>query len=191
MVSASGLCLTRRMPTLDQLPTSFAAGTTIVYTRTSADYKPTAGWTLALHIAGKSKLTKAASSSGDTFTITLAATDTSTLSPGVYQWQELATKGTEVQPVAYGQVTVTPNMATALAGDLQSWEEKALELVEAALVASAGSDVITYQIHGRGVTRSTREAAASYCDWLRRRIQRRKNGGKIGQRILSRFRRPS
>lgn len=179
------------MPTFVELPTSISAGTTVVYTRTPADFKPTAGWTLALHVAGKSKLTKNATSSGDTFTITLTAADTANLAPGVYQWQELATKAGEVYPVAYGQVTVTPNMATAAAGDLQSWEEKALEVVEAALIASAGSDVVSYQIHGRGVTRGTRESAAAYCDWLRRRIQRRRNGGKVGQRIPIRFRRPS
>jgi len=185
------MCMLARMAIMTAMPTSFSKGTTVIYTRTISGYPASGGWSLAVHIAGKSKLSKGAVASGDSFVVTLTAADTDTLAASNYTWLERATNlAGEVYDVATGIVAVTPNVATAAAGDLQSWEEKALEIVEAALLASVGSNLVSYQIHGRSAVTVDRNDAIRFRDSLVRRIQRRRNGGKIGQTIHVAFRRP-
>lgn len=178
------------MPNLTAMPSSFSKGSTVTYARTVLDYPATSGWGLTVYIAGRSVLTKAASASGADFSITLTAADTAGLEPGVYTWLERASKGAEVYDVARGTLSVTPDLATAAAGDLQSFDEKALAIVEAALLVDLASNTVSYQIAGRGETTTSRAEAMMLRDTLARRIARRKAGGRLGQTINVGFRRP-
>ena len=174
------------MSELTALPACFAAGTTVVYRRTLADYAANNGWTLTLHLAGVNVLSTAGVASGADHVITLTAANTATLGAGVYTWSERVTKGVEAYVVASGTVVVEPNLATATAGQLQSFEEKELAAVEAALASLITSGHSSYQIHGRAVTFADKLELMKIRDALVLRIQRRKRGGKL-QTILYRF----
>lgn len=137
---------------LTELPATLDAGTTVKYTRSHAAYPASDGWALSLYLAGPAvpaPFTGAAS--GAAFDVTLAAASTATLPPGTYTWVERVTKGGEVYDAARGQVTVNANIATAAAGDLQSWEEKTLKVVEARIAGSMDKAIAEYQIHSRAV----------------------------------------
>jgi hypothetical protein len=139
------------------LPPAFAAGTTVQYTRSYADYPANDGWTLTLYLAGAQILNKVATASGADFVITLAATDTDDLTtPGLYRWVERASKSGVVKDVASGTVEVTANLATATAGSLQTTEEKLLAAVDAVIAGKITDDVLQYTIAGRSLTLMSR-----------------------------------
>lgn len=154
MDSRAGGCLRMEgVATLTALPDTFPAGTTVKYTRSLSDYPATSGWTLKLLLAGAGTHAEDAVANGDAFDVTLTAAETAALPPGDYRWVERVEKGGEVYDVATGVVTVTPNLATATPGSLQSWEEKELAAVEAAIAAILAGGIAAYQIAGRAVTK--------------------------------------
>jgi len=167
------------MSELNALPCSFAAGTTVVYRRSLANYRANDGWTLTLYLRGVSVLTSAGAASGADHVVTLTAAATGPLGAGTYLWTERVTKAAEAYDVASGTVVVEPNLATATAGQLQSWEEKELAKVEAALEQLFTTGHTSYQIHGRAVTFTEPTELLKIRDSLVTRIQRRQRGGKM------------
>jgi hypothetical protein len=184
---ASGHDIVRPMTTLTSLPESFAAGTTVAYTRTLTDYPANGGWTLSLVLNGIDRLAKNAAANGADHAMTLLAAETSPLRAGLYTFEERVTKSPEVYTVSSGQVTVTANLTTAAVGELQSWEEKTLAVVEAALEGRLASDLESYQIAGRAVTKIPAKELMAIRNELSARVARMKNGGQIGRRHLARF----
>src|SRR5690348_5616749 len=118
---------------LTALPATIDAGTTVRYTRTLGAYPASAGWTLKLYLAGASVVNVDGVPDGDNFIVTIPAGTTATLLKGTYAWTERVTKSGEIYDAAAGTVLVRPNVATASAGDFQSWAEKTLPIVEAAI----------------------------------------------------------
>jgi hypothetical protein len=174
------------MNELSALPDCFAAGTTVSYRRSLSEYPATAGWELRLYLAGVSVLSELAAADGADHVVTLTAAETAPLGAGTYTWEERVSQGSEVHTVASGTVVVEPDIATATAGDLQSWEEKTLVIVEAALSDTLATADESYQIHGRAVSKYDKRELLKIRDSLLVRIQRRKRGGKL-QTILYRF----
>lgn len=141
------------MNELTALPDSFAAGTTTVYRRSFADYPASDGWTLKLHLRGKSALDVTATPDGDDFILTLTATATGVLVAGGYTWSEQVTRGSgaglEAHDPATGCVWITPNLVTAAAGDLQAELENRLVAVQAEIRIRMTADVERYQVGSR------------------------------------------
>lgn len=170
------------MSTLSALPCAFAAGETVKYRRSFAEYLATDGWTLTLYIRGAQVLTKAATADGAGFLVTLAATDTDDLTtPGVYRWAERVSKAAEVFEVAHGTVEVTPNMATATAGQLQTMEEKLLAAIDAVLAGKITDDIVAYTIGGRSITKLSREELMTERRKLQWDVARQRGKGKAGR----------
>ena len=136
---------------LTALPDVIDAGTTVTYTRTLGDFPASAGWTLTLYLAGASIANAAGTPSGDNFIVTIPAGTTANLVAGTYHWVERVTKAGQVFDAASGTVVVRPNLATATAGDFQSWAEKTLPIVEAAIAGQLDEGMAEYQIHSRAV----------------------------------------
>ncbi len=137
---------------LTALPSSFAAGESVTYLRAALPgYGPADGWALALSIAGEKTLTVSATTEGEAFRVTLTAAATTTLEAGSYRWVERLTKGTDAHDYATGEVIVTPNIAAAEAGELQTWAEKTLPILEAAIAGRLPSGMENYQIGNRAV----------------------------------------
>jgi hypothetical protein len=164
------------------LPSKFAAGTTVEYTRTTSDYPADQGWTLTLMIRGAAILDKLAVAVGADHKVTLTATDTSALTEGVYQYVEQVTHVTLgtfnlADPQA---VEVTPNFATAEAGDLLDIAVKTLKIIRDILSGKI-DDLKRYEIGGRSAELFTHDELIRAEDYWRRRVDSLKPGqrGKI------------
>lgn len=172
----------RFMQALTAMPERFPAGTTVEYTRTFADFTPAGGWALRLHLAGASVLSKSAAPSGDSFVVTLTASETAKLAAGTCRWVERVTHGDgRLLDVASGSVVVTADLAAARAGDLQSWEEKTLAIVEAALAGRLTSDIESYQILGRAVSKIPAKDLLRLRGELRATVSAQRNRGRTGR----------
>lgn len=144
--------MTARIPHCE--PDSFVAGDTVLWSRTLCDYSPADGWVLkyALRGSGVVDVTATANPANTGWDITIPSASTGGLNAGTYQmigWVELAG---EVHTI-YGQdsVTVTPNLFTAGAGDLQSSEEKELALINDRIQEALATDIESYSIAQRSV----------------------------------------
>lgn len=135
-------------------PSKITAGMTFKVLRSFNDFPVSDGWSLAVYIVGPSILGPvAATTSGSSFSVVLSTTDTGSLAAGTYTVREIATKSGESYVASSSVLVVEQNIASAAAGDMQSWEEKTLVVVEAALSGRLTSDMESYQIAGRMVTK--------------------------------------
>lgn len=132
-------------------PSSFAAGSTVRWTKSLADYSYADGWRLKYVFHGVGKLPVAADVDADGvgFSVTIKASDSAKLGAGQYRWQSWVERADEVFIVAEGNATVSPNFQTANAGDLQPTTEQELDLIEKVIKALLGTDNQSYSIGGR------------------------------------------
>jgi len=170
-----------RVKTLTAMPSSFAAGTTLKYTRSLTDFPANAGWTLTLALSGAVPLTKDADPSGTSFILTLIPVVSATLAGGTtYRWEERVHNGSDVYSVGVGSVYVTPNLA--LVSDLQSMDEKLLAAIDAVLVGKITDDVLQYTVEGRGLTLMSRSELYELRQKVWRNVCRARNAGRPGRR---------
>ena len=180
------------METLTALPSSFAAGTTVVYRPDYlADY-PAPTWELTLYLNGgdpdaPKKLSSVAADSGSDHVVTLAATATDDLTPGLYRWVERVSDGSEVFDVAWGVVTVKPDVATANQGELRSWAERALAAVECKILARIPLDQEQLEIFTRAVQRYGLTDFVQLRDRLRAEVAAEQRDGAPRAPILQGF----
>lgn len=178
-----------RMDALSAMPESFAAGTTVKLRRTHELYPASDGWGLILYVTGAQVVNAVAVAAGDSFDITLSAAATGALSPGTYAWTERVIKAGEVADAASGFVTVTRNLAAAGPGDAQSFAEKTLPLVRAAIEAIVTGRMASYQVPGRGAEYLNLDELRKLEGELVADIRRARSGGRIGRQHLIDFRR--
>jgi hypothetical protein len=171
-----------RVLNLTAMPDSFAAGTTLKYTRSLTDYAANAGWSFTLAFNGGGiALAKAATASGTDFVLTMLPSETAVLvGPVTYRWDERVHNGVDVYVVGAGSVYVTPNVV--LAGDLQSMDEKLLAAIDAVLVGKITDDVLQYTVEGRGLTLMSRSELYDLRQKVARNVARARAMGKSGRR---------
>jgi len=174
---------------LTALPESFAAGTTVTYRRQLTDYPASAGWTLKLHLAGASILTKSAVADGDDHVITIAVGDTdSPFAAGLYKWAERVTHtDSRVYEVASGVVTVLPDIAAATAGSQQEWLERAITALKAHIEGRLPAGMESYQIAGRAVSKIPVKEAVDLLTSLESRLARLANPDFVTRQVLVSF----
>ena len=170
------------MGTLTALPPTFAAGTTVRYRRYYADYPASAGWALKLHLNGEKSVAHIdAVADGDDFILTLSATATAALEPGDYRWVEWVTKsGGDTFDPARGEVAVTLNFATAVAGAAMSWARRELAIIQKIKEGRIDADVEAYAIDGRSWQRIPMERVWAREAYLLRVIAAEERGSVIG-----------
>jgi hypothetical protein len=132
------------------IPGRFSAGTTVVYRRIFASYSPDV-WTLTLLLRGPSDFTKDAEPAGTSFVVTLTPEDTAGLLPGTYRYWERVTDGIDVVEIEVGTIVVDADPTQI--GIIQSWAEKTLPVVEAAIAKQLTDGMRGYTILGRTVER--------------------------------------
>jgi len=161
-------------------PERFTAGTTVKATRTHASYPATDRWSLTLYMVGVSVITPLAGTpSGSGFDFTLSATVTAALKAGTYKWVERATKAAEKYEAASGVLVVDADVAQMGAGDGQTYEEKALMLVEDRLLKRYSEDMETFQIGSRTVAQIPHDELAAVRDSLIERLRIASGGAFI------------
>lgn len=173
------------------MPSSFAAGTTVIYVRSDVDFRASDGFTLKLYLVGDTVIppvTGVSVPGGWQFTIPAASTKHAR--PGSYHWEERAAKSPEEYTAGSGVVSITPNIVVTTAGALKTWEERCLELVEMKIEGRFDTDMVRYQIAGRAVERMDPEFLFKARNWLRSAVREQRNPGKFGETINVEFTNP-
>ncbi len=145
------------MPTADAPPDRFAAGDTLRWRYSSADYPANDGWALSYRLVGAGiALTITASAEGTGFIAEASAAQTGGLSvPAAGVPCTLigyVIKGTERWAVHRAGCLVQANPATAT-GDLRGHAAKVLDAINALLEGRATKDQQSYKIGERELTR--------------------------------------
>lgn len=135
---------------LTEIPRALTAGDSYTLTLTYPDYPASAGWALALSVAGVSVDSWTSVASGAAHVLTLPAADTATLSAGTYQYRVRATRAGVVDTLETGKITVEPDIGAAAPGELASYWEQLKTAAETALTTLiAGGAVQMVTILGR------------------------------------------
>ena len=135
-------------------PASFAAGTTVRFTQgavTTAlgDVSPAAGWSLAWHVRGVGEADATVTDDGVRWTVSLPATATQALAAGGYTAALRASKDGDALNLDVRRITVTPDLANAMAGDLEDPDERALRLLIAARDGTLTQGFMTVMVDGK------------------------------------------
>lgn len=138
-------------------PSELRSGDTWKWTKTLADY-PASAWTLKYRFknaAGGFEIT--ASSSGDDYSVTVAASTTTGYAAGAYSWIAWVEGGSEKYTVDTGTVTLNPDYrsgtATAALDD-RTHAQIVLDAIEAVIEGRASKDQEEYMIAGRSIKRT-------------------------------------
>lgn len=169
----------------DVVPTNFPAGTTVKYTRSLNDFQPSDGWVYTIYLNGLTqKFSKAATVLDNIFQIEFLPSDTASLNPGPFRYAErLTNSGTgEVYDITGDElvINIEPNVGSAAAGAFNTWEERTLAIVEAAISGRLTSDIQAYQIAGRSVSKIPIQQLRTIRGELRAAIWRQNHPGQIG-----------
>jgi hypothetical protein len=169
----------------DVVPDHFPAGTTVKFTRSLNDFSPADGWTYAIYLNGLTqKFNKAATVLANIFQIEFLPSDTANLNPGPFRYAErLTNAGTgEVFDITGDElvINIEPNVASAAAGTFNTWEERTLAIVEAAIAGRLTSDIQAYQIAGRSVSKIPIVELRQIRGELKAAIWRQNHPGQLG-----------
>jgi hypothetical protein len=169
----------------DTVPDHFPAGTTVKFTRSLNDFLASDGWAYSIFLNGLTqKFNKAATVVDGIFQIELVPADTASLNPGPFRYAErLTNSGTgEVYDITGDElvIVIEPNVASAAAGVFNTFEERTLAVVEAAIAGRLTSDIQAYQIAGRSVSKIPIAELRTIRGELKAAIWRQNNPGQLG-----------
>ncbi|QOR55228.1 MAG: hypothetical protein SHS37scaffold296_45 [Burkholderiales phage 68_11] len=146
------------MNIFDTLPAGDSASwTDAAVTLPDGRVATSASWTLTYYLRGPAALDLVAtadSSSPGNWKTALSAAASTALGAGLYRWSAAVAAGSERLTVGSGQLTLTDNLATVVAGaDARSAAQKALADCEAAMATfnKTGGKVRKYDIAGRSM----------------------------------------
>lgn len=141
-------------------PTSITAGDTVVFEVSPAEFPPSEGWTGSYSIVLATSQIAATVTDDDqaTYTVTFGASQLAT----VVQETEARLVGRvtgsgdyagKVYTIYDARVTILPNLTAATLTLSRTQAEKELDLVNAAIEKALASDIESYGIGGRSVTK--------------------------------------
>jgi hypothetical protein len=169
----------------DVVPSHFPAGTTVKFTRSFGDFQPSDGWAYTIYLNGLTqKFNKAATTENGVFNIIFLPTDTAALVPGPFRYAErVSNSGTGESYDIMGDllvINIEPNVASAVAGTFNTWEERTLAIVEAALSGRLVAGIESYQIAGRSVTKMRHSELLQLRGTLKAIIWQQNHPGQLG-----------
>jgi hypothetical protein len=169
----------------DVVPDHFPAGTTVKFTRSLDDFAPSDGWAYTIYLNGLTqKFNKAATVVDNSFLIDFLPSDTASLNPGPYRYAErLVNSGTgETYDITGDElvINIEPNVASSAAGTFNTWEERTLVVIEAAISGRLTADIQAYQIAGRSVSKIPIQELRTIRGELKAAIWRQNNPGQLG-----------
>jgi hypothetical protein len=175
-------------------PQEFAAGDTLLFQRTLADFSPYDGWKLVYELRGGPaagpKVEFQSTQDGAAHKIEVAAEVTAAWLPGEYIFAGYAVNGMQREQFFLATLTVTPDQVAAPADAPQkTFAQQMLEKLEAAMLEKAGDDTIESQIGDSRFRRMTMEQLRSehgYWKMIRKNeiaIENARNGRPTGNKI--------
>lgn len=179
-------------------PSELRAGDTWKWTRGLDDYPASAGWTLKYRFkSAAGGFEVVASASGDSFSVTVAASATGAYAAGRYTWAAWVEGGTaEKYSVDAGTLDVLPDYRSGTATtalDDRSHARKTLDAIEAVIENRATLDQLRYTINGRELQRTPIPDLLKFRQFYKAEVrseemaERIRNGTGIGGRIQFRL----
>lgn len=182
------------IPTLE--PTSFAAGDSLSWTRSLADYSPADGWSLAYFFRGYklSTLDLTSTTSGSLHLVSISTDQSAALIAGKYSVEGYAVKTGQRVRIFTGKIQVTPNFATLEQGsDTRSIARRTLDNIEAVIEGRAASSILNSTVNGTQLQRMTPEQLLKLRDRYKQIVQSEdgaeaaKQGKSNSHSIFTRF----
>lgn len=170
------------------VPLQIGQGTTVKFTRTFFCY-PVTDWTYTIFFNGAAKFSAAAVPypdpvAGPHFLVTIPAADTASKTPGPYRYCERVTSiaTSEVYDLTgeYLATQLAPSAADAPAGAFQTFEEKTIPVLEAALAGDKTPGVQSYSIAGRSVSMMSKKELGALLGTYRSVVYRQQHPGALG-----------
>ncbi len=171
------------MPTATQPPARIAAGDTVSFAFSHADFPASAGWAMSWRLVGDGiALSLTATASGDAFTVAATASATAALTvPAVGVPCTLlgtASKAGERFEVYRAACLLLPNPAT-ITGDLRGHAARTLAAIEALLEGRATKDQQSYRIGDRELARIPIPELLALRDDYRREARREESAALL------------
>jgi len=191
------------MPPEPQIPTEFppsiTAGTTFKIDRSFSEW-PNTGWKYTLILAGSatvaSKDATADPTNAQLYHLVMAPSDTQPLNPSgggtalSYKYTERLTAldmSGEIFDIGSGVLEVEPNFATAQPANTQTHAEKMLAAIEQLLQGRVTSDLSSYAIAGRSITKMTLDELRRARGFYAAEVWREHNPGVFSQPVDVQF----
>jgi hypothetical protein len=169
------------IPTIE--PTRFAANTTVKWTRAFGEYRAADGWVLKYAFRGADTFDVTADGTGSCWAVTVTPALTATKAAGGYRWSAIVTRGAantlERYAIASGRVVLTPDVGELGAGALQDFAERAMPIIEAAILGRLTSDQETFQIDGTMITHIPMEQLVALRNRFSHELRAVRGGGRI------------
>jgi len=137
-------------------PVAFAAGDSLSWTKSLADYTIADGWSLAYYFRGNklSALDLTSTASGTLHLVSITTAQSAGLIAGDYSVEGYAVKTGERVRIYTGTIKVTPNFATLTAGDdTRSIARRTLDNIEAVIEGRASSSILNSTVNGTSLQR--------------------------------------
>lgn len=171
------------------------AGDTVEWTKSLGDYPPSEGWTLKYSFRGQSSLDVTASVVASQYSVAITPAQSVTLEPGAYTLagyvEGSGTYAGKQYEVYRRALIVEPSVEDAMPTELQTQAEKNLAAIEAVLAGRITSDIESYQVAGRQVTKIPVAELLKLRNVFAAQVRRERNPGGFGRSVGVEFARPS
>ena len=164
-------------------PQSATAGDSLVWVQRAGDYTPADGWALTVAFAGR-ELSVAAVTVGGEHQVTITAAQTAALGAGAWPWIARATKGAERVTVASGTLTLAADPLGAQASPT-THDEDLLAAIRALLNNRVTSDLSSYSVAGRSLTKMTFDELIAAESYYEKKVLAQRNGTSLGRLCYS------
>lgn len=142
-----------------QIPEKIVGGDTFKVAYNASPYTAADGYYLEFHLTGpsgsplKSTVTANTTDSSGAFELRIGPEQTANLIAGLYSYAVVATDGTDQYSIESGTTTVELRADLTAASDLRSHAQKVYDAICAVIEGRATSDVASYTIAGRTLTK--------------------------------------
>lgn len=152
-------------------PTSIVAGDRVQWTRDITDY-PAGTWTLsyAFRHSTAVPVNVTATANGTQHVIDITATASQAFAAGSWFWFAQVTSGADRRTIGDGVVSVTDNPATSANPETRSTAKQILDAIDAAILGSATSVQLEWQIGDRRVREHSKAELIQMRDYYSRLV---------------------
>lgn len=173
----------------DDVPSELIAGDTWRWTRDLSDF-PAGTWTLTYYFENQDgTFNVAASASGTTHSVTIAAVTTAAYKAGRYRWRARAVGGGITETVEDGWLDVRPDPAAAGKVDVRSWARRTLDNLLTFLEENAATSQASFAIGTRSAARWELDKLTKWQKELEQKVRDEERGARApnGRNIKVRY----
>lgn len=160
-------------------PHTATAGDSLTWYQRAGEYTPADGWALSVEIVGR-ELSVTATTDNGQHRVTLTTAQTQGLGAGAWSWVARVSRAGERVTVDRGTLTLAPDplgeQATATTSD-----EDMLAAIRALMRGRATSDLSSYSVAGRSLTKMTLDELIAAESYFEKKVLAQRNGTSMGR----------